>query len=439
VKRIVVAGAQWGDEGKGKVVDLISGAFEVVARFQGGNNAGHSVEFEGRRHALHLLPSGVFHANTINLIGNGVVVEPCALRAEMDGLAEQGIRLGPDRLVISDRAHLVLPYHIALDRHRETVGTARRIGTTGKGIGPTYESKAARRGLRFCDVRDKRRRASRIEEELAAIKRDHPGVTSLQEMETEDILARLTPVLDSLEAHLVDGVAFLYAQRRSGRRILFEGAQATMLDLDFGTYPYVTSSNACALGVPAGCGIPPQQIDAVIGISKAYCTRVGEGPFPSECTDDLGARMRSIGHEFGTTTGRPRRCGWLDLVALRYAHMLNGFQSLALMKADVLDSFAEIYVCEAYEIDGKKVDEVPASVEELARVTPRLRTLRGWQTPLSSCPNMEALPSPMRTLLDLIKDQVGCRVDLVSTGPDRKATLFRQGSLMEELVLSARR
>ncbi|MCB1049540.1 MAG: adenylosuccinate synthase [Acidobacteria bacterium] len=436
MRNIVVAGAQWGDEGKGKVVDLIAGAFDLVVRFQGGNNAGHSVEFGGKRYALHLLPSGVFHAGTQNLIGNGVVVDPKALLSEIDKLNQQGVSVNPDNLKLSDRAQIVMPYHIVLDRFREA-SADRKIGTTGKGIGPAYEFKAARRGIRFCDVGHPAHFQKRVAEELSGLQSDFPLIPDLQALQVDTVLAELAPVLERLAPFIVDGVVLANREIAAGKRVLFEGAQATLLDLDFGTYPYVTSSNSCAVGVPAGCGVAPQKIDAVIGITKAYCTRVGEGPFPSELNDALGEQIRKVGNEFGTTTGRPRRCGWLDLVALKYAHTINAFDSLALMKMDVLNDLDEVWVCDAYDQDGLTITDFPASLEDLKQMVPRYKRFAGWKQSLAGVHQYDALPPAALAVIRYIETYLGCSVDLVSTGPDRTQTLLKPGSLMARLAEQA--
>ena len=422
---LVVAGAQWGDEGKGKVVDVLARKFDYVIRFQGGHNAGHSVVFAGERFALHVLPSGVFNPNAVNLIGNGVVVEPFSLFKEIEGLRARGVELTPDNLKISDRAHIILPYHGIIDRFRDSHSEHRKIGTTGRGIGPTYEWKAARRGIRFCDIRHPEHFCSLVRKELNLIRQSYRDVEELKEWDEETTLARLSPILTFLEPFVVDGVRLLHQAREEGRTLLLEGAQATLLDIDFGTYPYVTSSNSCAAGVSAGCGLPPSAIDGVIGITKAYATRVGEGPFPTEEFGPAGDDLRKAGHEFGTTTGRPRRCGWLDLVALKYACRVNGYDTLAIMKQDVLDELDEIRICHAYELDGEQIDWFPASVYDLERLKPIYRTLPGWKTNLTEIQQYDDLPQNARNYVDFIEDFVGVPVGLISVGPDREQTIIR--------------
>ncbi len=430
---VAVIGAQWGDEGKGKVVDVLAEKFGCVVRFQGGNNAGHSVHFGGQQFALHLLPSGIFCNQTHNLIGNGVVVDPSALIREIDELKERGIEVTPDRLKISNRAHLVLPYHRIIDQFRDASPNQRKIGTTGKGIGPTYEWKAARRGIRFCDTHDKDDFSEKVRTELDLAQRLNLGIVELQQLHLDALMAEVWPAIHRLQDYVVDGVEFLAGLVEKNVPILFEGAQATLLDIDFGTYPYVTSSNSCALGIGAGAGVPARAIDRVVGITKAYATRVGEGPFPTELLDDVGSALRKHGKEFGTTTGRPRRCGWLDLVALRYAQRLNGFDCLALMKLDILDSFERLYVCEAYRIDGRETRVFPASLQQLQNAEPVYRELPGWNEDTSTIRQFGQLPTAAQDYVKAIESYVGCSVDLVSVGPDREETLLRSDGLFSDL------
>ncbi|MCB1044317.1 MAG: adenylosuccinate synthase [Acidobacteria bacterium] len=436
MRNVAVIGAQWGDEGKGKVVDVLARHFGCVVRFQGGNNAGHSVQFGGRHFALHLLPSGILEGQNINLIGNGVVVDPCALVAEMTGLEQQGISISADLFKISDRAHLVMPYHRILDQFRDTSPTQRKIGTTGKGIGPTYEWKAARRGLRFCDALARSGFEQRLRIELEQAQRVYSNVSELTTLTVDDVMDQVWPAIERLQPHVIDGVSFLYELNQNKTSILFEGAQATLLDVDFGTYPYVTSSNSCAVGITAGSGVPPRCIHGVIGITKAYTTRVGEGPFPTELTGSTGDALRVRGHEYGTTTGRPRRCGWLDLVALRYACQLNGYDSLAVMKLDVLDECDQIEFCVAYEIDGKTVTQFPASLHHLQKVKPIYESLPGWKTSTNTCKTLEGLPPAAQAYVQAVESFVSCPVDLVSVGPDRSETITRENGLFRRLGVS---
>ena len=422
---VAIAGAQWGDEGKGKVVDILAGHFDYVIRYQGGHNAGHSVVFDGERFALHVLPSGIFHPKTVNLIANGVVVEPFQLVKEIVGMRERGIEVTPQNLRISDRAHLIMPYHGIIDRFREGSGNERKIGTTGRGIGPAYEWKASRRGIRFCDIKHRDYMIGLIENDLTVINRRYGEVPELRDLKAGEMMTHLDEALTVLAPHVVDGVALLAEARAKQATLLFEGAQATLLDVDFGTYPYVTSSNSCATGICAGAGVPPATVDQVIGIFKAYSTRVGEGPFPTELDDAVGEDIRKAGMEFGTTTGRPRRCGWLDLVALKYACRINGYHTLAMMKLDVLDELSELKVCTSYTIDGVETTDFPASLVDLQRATPNYRTFPGWQQSLAQTTDPDALPEAARAYIDFIESYTGCGIGLVSVGPDRVQTIMR--------------
>lgn len=420
-----IVGAQWGDEGKGKVVDHLADKFAYVIRFQGGHNAGHTVVFNGERYALHVLPSGIFHPGTVNVIANGVVVDPFQLVKEIKGLREKGIEISPANLKISDRAHLIMPYHGIIDRHSDSRPGHRKIGTTGRGIGPTYESKVGRRGFRFCDIMDMGHFHKMVKGELADINQRFPEVGELRAWDADQTTEKLDQALAILRPFVTDAVYMLAEARSENKRLLFEGAQATLLDVDFGTYPYVTSSNSCAAGICAGAGVPPTSIQRVIGIFKAYQTRVGGGPFPTELEGETCDVLRRAGQEFGTTTGRPRRCGWLDLVALRYALTLNGFQSLAMMKLDVLDSLENIKVCVGYRIDGEITKRFPASAASLERCEPIYETLPGWQTPVNGVRRFEDLPAAAREYIAYIEEHTGSSIGFVSVGPDREQSIIR--------------
>lgn len=433
VVNTAVIGAQWGDEGKGKVVDVLARSFEYVVRFQGGPNAGHSVVFGGDRFALHVLPSGIFHPTATNIIANGVVVDPVSLVKEIKGLSDKGIQVDPSRLKISDRAHIIMPYHGIVDRHKEASNSEKKIGTTGRGIGPTYEAKVGRRGIRFCDLNYADYFWERAGENLAQMQASHPDCEALRQLTVADMKAQIQEALDFLHPFVTDTTAMLARVYKEKRSILFEGAQATLLDVDFGTYPYVTSSNSSAAGINAGCGLPPRAVDRTVGIFKAYATRVGEGPFPTELDDAVGESIRKAGHEFGTTTGRPRRCGWLDLVALRYTVEINGFDTLCIMKLDCLDHLQELFLCESYEIGGKTIETVPASAFELAAVTPRYRRMEGWNTSLENIREFDALPESCRTYLRHIEDYLDCPIGIVSVGPDREQTIVRDPALAKAL------
>jgi adenylosuccinate synthase len=428
LKNLAVAGAQWGDEGKGKVVDLLANRFDGVIRYQGGPNAGHSVVFGGQRFALHVLPSGIFHKDVINVIANGVVINPAGLVEEIRGLTTRGIEITADQLKISDRAHAILPFHRILDHYGESSAAEnKKIGTTGRGIGPAYEWKVGRRGVRFCDLISDDRMRARLEEEVAFIKGRYPYVEDFKTLTAEDVFNEIKPSVDALRPFVCDSVTLIAEMRKTGKSLLFEGAQATLLDIDFGTYPYVTSSNSCTLGIPAGSGVPLNTVQASVGICKAYCTRVGHGPFPTELEDETGEALRKAGHEFGTTTGRPRRCGWLDLVALRYVQMLNGFDTLAIMKLDVMDGLDTVKLCVGYDLDGERIETLPAHPDDLSRVTPIYHEMPGWQTSLENVRNWDDLPEAARAYLEYVETFTGCSVGLVSVGPDREQTILRSG------------
>jgi adenylosuccinate synthase len=417
---------QWGDEGKGKVVDILSSRFEVVVRFQGGHNAGHTVKFGDRSFALHLIPSGILRPEAQCVLGNGMVVHPGALLEELDTLSGLGVE-ATGRLFVSDRAQLLLDVHAVVDREREAALGDFKIGTTSRGIGPGYEAKAAREGLHLYDLT-----SDDFEERIETGVRRRS-----RELGDPDLTERL--VVEALEAarewrprvapFVCDTTRLLNEWLEEGRRLLFEGAQGTLLDIDHGTYPYVTSSNTAAGYFSPGAGVPHTAVGSVVGVLKAYTTRVGAGPFPSELHDDFGERLRERGNEFGTTTGRPRRCGWLDLVAARYARRVSGVSSIALTKLDVLDSLAEIPVCTGYRIGGEALDSVPADVTVLEKVEPIYEVLPGWQTSTVGTVELDDLPPTARSYVDYIERAVGAPVDLISTGPRREETVLRESGL----------
>jgi len=418
---LVVVGAQWGDEGKGKVVDLLAERADVVVRYQGGNNAGHTVENERGKFALHLVPSGIFYPAVVAIIGNGVVIDPVVMRSEIDGLESRGISTA--NLKISGGAHLIMPYHIMLDHVHEIELGKGKIGTTGRGIGPTYSDKASRQGIRMQDLLNPQGfrehvRAARLAHSDVMAKTYGQDVSSL-EAECE----RYIEAAESLLPYVEDAFRYLQQALAARRAVLFEGAQGTMLDLDHGTYPYVTSSNPVAGYACVGSGVGPTQIEDVWGISKAYATRVGEGPFPTELTDDVGVSLRELGHEYGTTTGRQRRCGWLDLVALRYAVQVNGMTGLALTKLDVLNQMDEIKVCVAYTYRGERLDDMPAYQAAFRDVEPVYQTLSGWKTDLTGATDVKDLPLEARNYVHFIETQVMVPVVLVSVGPRREQTI----------------
>ena len=415
---LTVLGMQWGDEGKGKIVDLLCPDFEVVVRFQGGNNAGHTVKFEDQHFALHLIPSGILRPQSLCILGNGVVVDPDAFLDEIEGLRERGIEAG-GRLFISDRATVVLPLHRQLDTAREAAAQD-KIGTTAKGIGPTYESRASRQGIAFWELW-----SDGLNDRLR----------HLHQRAVHEIGTAATPLAalqegvagwrESLSDYVADTTTMLHTAAAEGRRILFEGAQGVLLDLGLGTYPFVTSSSTSAGGVASGSGLPPRATGNVLGIVKAYTSRVGEGPFPTELHDDSGEYLRTRGNEIGTTTGRPRRCGWIDLVALRYAQGVNGCSAFALTKLDVLDELAEIPVCVAYDINGVEVDTFPASIEELEAARPVLQSMPGWQSDTVGMTDYSQLPDNARKYVEYLENALGAPMALISTGPRREETIIR--------------
>jgi adenylosuccinate synthase len=421
VKVDVLLGAQWGDEGKGKVVDVIAPDYAVIARFQGGPNAGHTLIFDGKKHVLHTIPSGVFRPGTWNLVGNGVVIDPVILMREIDALKAAGVDV-TERLLIGRRAHLILPTHRALDAASEADKGKEKIGSTLKGIGPTYMDKTGRNGFRVGDLERNDR-----QERYAALVKKHERLLSLYgaapawkeaEQQWQDAAARLR------ELTLVDSEHWLDERLNAGDRVLAEGAQGTLLDIDFGTYPFVTSSNTICAGACTGLGVAPGRIGKVIGIFKAYSTRVGSGPFPTELNDATGEHIRQVGREFGSTTGRPRRCGWLDLPALRYAVMINGITELAMMKADVLSGMDRIALCTHYRVEGRITDRVPYDIT--SGVEPIYEHVNGW----SDLSAHSASPAALEAYIQRIEQAVGVPVRLVSVGPDRAETLVRESSLV---------
>jgi adenylosuccinate synthase len=418
---IVVTGAQWGDEGKGKIVDWLTESADVVVRPQGGNNAGHTVISGGAKYILHLIPSGILWPGKRCVIGNGVVMDPVALLKEIDGLAEKGIAVTPENLKISDRAHLVLPYHRAMDALREAKLGDGKIGTTKRGIGPTYAEKIERTGLRVHDLYDPIRFAERLSAKVAEC---NVLLEAIGEplLDAETIGREVLAAGERLRPHVCNTVKVLHDAIAAGDNLLFEGAQGTYLDVDFGTYPFVTSSNTTSGGACTGSGVPPQRIDQVMGVAKAYTTRVGSGPFPTE-DDAWGDTLHGMGREFGATTGRKRRCGWLDHVLLRYATMVNGIDQLAVTNLDGLDALAEIPVCTHYLIDGERHDLPPAAIGDFEKIQPVYEKLPGWQTPIDGAKSMSDLPKNARAYLDHLSTALGVPITLVGVGPDREQTL----------------
>ncbi|HYE65098.1 MAG TPA: adenylosuccinate synthase [Pyrinomonadaceae bacterium] len=428
---IVVIGAQWGDEGKGKIVDLLSERFDIVARYQGGHNAGHSVKVGERSFALHLIPSGIIHPGKTCVLGNGMVVDPKAFFEEADRLSAQGLEVSPERILISTRAHLILPYHRALDHTSEERLGNERVGTTLRGIGPAYEDKAGRRGIRVADALEPDLLRSRIERNLEDANRIIVayGGTGL---DADQIFAETSHFAERLAPFIADTTHFLNQAVRDGRSILIEGAQATLLDVDHGTYPFVTSSSTTAGGAAIGTGIAPHRITGVLGIVRTYTTRVGEGPFPTEMLEgeaELGQLIRERGREYGVSTGRPRRCGWFDAFATRYAAEINGFTSIALTKLDVLDALDEIKVCTGYRLNGRRLDSFPAASQDLRRIEPLYRTLPGWKASTEGTTEMSALPLQARHYVEFLSHEIGVEIGLISTGPERSQTIINHDSV----------
>ncbi len=421
---IAVLGAQWGDEGKGKIVDLLTPNFSIVARYQGGHNAGHTVYANGRKFVLRLLPSGILHDGIVCIIGNGVVVDPQALFAEIDEIAKAGIQIG-DRLLISDKAHLILPYHRELDLLSEARRGERKIGTTSRGIGPAYEDKIARRGVRVGDLANPGSLAEAVEHNVAARNR----IIGDSTMDARHVLDELAQAWVRMKPWVTDVSLFLDRARADGRAIMFEGAQGTLLDIDHGTYPYVTSSNATIGGVCTGLGVGPRAIDGVLGVAKAYTTRVGEGPLPTELTGEVGNRLRESGQEFGAVTGRPRRCGWYDAVAVRYAVRVNGLTALALTKLDVLDGLPELQVCTSYRCRGTALTEMPGDLAQLAACEPVYETLPGWRAPTAGARRYADLPREAQRYVARLEAITGVPAAIISTGSAREDTIIREDSV----------
>jgi adenylosuccinate synthase len=430
---IVIIGAQWGDEGKGKVVDLLADRFDVVSRYQGGHNAGHSVYVGDKAFVLRLLPSGIIHEDKTCVLGNGMVIDPKAFFEEVDQIQEKGISVTPERLKVSSRAHLIMPYHRALDHTSEERLGNEKIGTTLRGIGPAYEDKAGRRGIRVADALSPETLRMRIERNLEEANRIIV-LYGNQPLRADEIYDEIAPIVERLRPFVTETSHFLAEMRRENKKILLEGAQATLLDVDHGTYPYVTSSNPTAGGASVGAGIPPHHITGVLGIVRTYATRVGEGPFPTEMLEseeDVANLIRERGREYGSVTKRPRRCGWFDAVATKYAAELNGFDSIALTKLDVLDTLSEIRVCVGYEVDGKRVDTFPAVSHDLRMIKPVYETLAGWKSETLGVTNFNELPENARKYVEFLSSHIGVEIGLISTGPERDQTTIMKGSTME--------
>ena len=420
---LVIVGAQWGDEGKGKVVDLFAAHADVVVRFQGGNNAGHTLVVGNERTVVHLMPAGVLHAQATCVIGNGVVIDPAVLCGEIDELRRRGYLANLEQLKIDERAHLILPVHRAIDVASEEQAGAGKIGTTGRGIGPCYEDKMARRGLRVVDLLDPEYFRARLEA-LLAVRNPTLERMGRPVADADAICREYLAFGERLAPHVGDTSLYLVDQIERGRRILFEGAHGSMLDIDHGTYPFVTSSNVVTGAVGTGAGVPPRHVSRVLGISKAYTTRVGGGPFPTELNNATGQHIRDVGHEYGTVTGRPRRCGWLDGVATSYGARICGVDEIAVMLLDVLAQLDELQICEAYEIRGERTTDFPSHVEDLEAAKPIYRTIPGWKQDITGARKLSDLPSGARRYVDTVAELMGLPVKFISIGPDREQTIL---------------
>lgn len=419
MKADILLGLQWGDEGKGKIVDVLTPGYDIVARFQGGPNAGHTLEFDGKHYVLRSIPSGIFQDKQINVIGNGVVLDPILFQEEAQALELSGVDI-KRVLKISKKAHLILPTHRLLDKAYEQLKGSTKIGTTGKGIGPTYTDKISRDGIRVGDINEN------FEAKYAVAKKRHLTLLKACGMEVSELELEqkwFEGIEYIKQFDLIDSEFFVNRALADGKRVLCEGAQGSMLDIDFGSYPFVTSSNTVCAGACTGLGLAPSKIGEVYGIFKAYCTRVGSGPFPTELFDETGNQIRQIGHEYGAVTGRERRCGWIDLVALRYTIMLNGVTQLIMMKSDVLDQFETIKACDAYEIDGKVVRDFPFSIDR--EIKPIYTEVKGWNTSLTDLTDESQLPEEFVDYIKFLEDRLGVPITIVSIGPDRKQTIFR--------------
>jgi adenylosuccinate synthase len=423
---LVIVGTQWGDEGKGKIVDLLTSRADVVVRFQGGSNAGHTLKVAGEQVIVHLIPSGILYPDTLNIIGNGLVVDPAVLLSEKDELRKRGHFQRDEQLIISERAHVIMPYHRVIDQGREEILGKAKIGTTGRGIGPAYEDKASRMGIRMGDLLRpetlRRRVTSALEEKNFLIEHRFKRA----KLDPDEIIEEYIGYGEKLKVHITDTAQVLQQRVAEGHHVLFEGAQGTLLDIDHGTYPFVTSSNVVAGNVCCGSGVSPNRLESVWGVVKAYSTRVGSGGFPTELDNQLGEEIRQTGAEYGATTGRPRRCGWLDLVVVNHSIRLNGLNGIALTKMDVLTGISPLRVCTAYELDGQVIDRVPADIQDLERLSPKYRDLKGWEEPLHECRSFDDLPKGARDYVETIEHLTGVPVTLVSVGPGREQSILRK-------------
>jgi len=419
----MILGLQWGDEGKGKIVDVLTNNYDIIARFQGGPNAGHTIEFDGHKHVLHTIPSGVFNKNSINIIGNGVVIDPAVFHKEINGLKKFNIDLN-SKLFISKKAHIILPTHKIIDATSEASKGKKKIGSTLKGIGPTYMDKTGRNGIRVGDIVN-----NNWEKKYQILKKKHLKLISNFKQTTNlnlDLLEKefFRGIKCIKSFNLIESESYLNNSILKGKKILAEGAQGSLLDIDFGTYPYVTSSNTTSAGACSGLGVPPNKIKNIRGVFKAYTTRVGSGPFPTELSNQIGEKIRDVGHEYGATTGRDRRCGWLDLVALKYSIQINGITELNIMKSDVLSSIGKISVCISYNIDGKQIDFFPYDISSKA-ITPNYKVFEGWDDDITQIKYEKDLPNELIEYINFIESFVDVPIKLISTGPDRDQTIFR--------------
>lgn len=417
---VVVVGSQWGDEGKGKITDFLSRNAEVISRYQGGDNAGHTIVFNGQTFKLRLIPSGIFYQDKLAVIGNGVVLNPKSLVEELNYLHERNVPT--DNLRISDRAHVILPYHIILDKLQEAAKKDNKIGTTNKGIGPCYMDKAARVGIRVADLLEKDTFAEKLKTNLEEKNREFTRLYDHEPLQFDDIFEEYYNYGQQIKRYVTDTSYVLNEALDAGKRVLFEGAQGNMLDIDHGTYPFVTSSNPVAGGVTIGAGVGPAKIDKVVGVCKAYTSRVGDGPFPTELHDEIGSRIREIGHEYGTVTKRPRRIGWFDSVVMRHSKRVSGLTNLCLNCVDVLTGLPELKICTAYELNGEKIYHYPASLKDLQACKPVYETLPGWTEDITHCKTLEDLPENARNYIHRIQDLVGVKISTFSVGPDRDQT-----------------
>lgn len=422
---VVVVGAQWGDEGKGKLVDVFASHADTVVRFQGGSNAGHTLVVNGQKTVLHLIPSGILHSDKTCVIASGVVIDLFGIVEEIKKLKAGGLNISNEQLLIADNATVLLPYHKALDQAREKALSEGKIGTTGKGIGPAYEDRASRRALMMSDLFDSKDLKAKISHGIKEKNVLLKNLYDAPEIDADKLIAEIQTVIEVLRPYRISDVSLYLAQKvKQGKKILFEGAQGTLLDIYHGTYPYVTSSSTIAGASATSAGLGPWQMGKIVGVFKAYCTRVGSGPFPTELSDSVGALIQKQGHEFGSTTGRARRCGWLDLVALKYSIRVNGINSLAMMKLDVLSACDEIKVCTGYKLNGEVINDFPTSTELVALAEPIYHTFPGWKEDITAVKTLKDLPRKVMDYITYVQQQVQCPIDVVSVGPDREQTLW---------------